>query len=401
MSDLELNPLKLREIILNTRKPLVLKQFPINWSCFNNGLEEWCKIFDNANVSAVNFEKMAKKDANEPQWERKRQTVEMTAKEFLKEYKDKDSGYWAGLNYKRRHELPVECTNGIDFSIFGFSHAAEDATLWLSSEGANTPCHYDSYGCNIVVQIFGKKSWLLFPPNTPLTTTRIPYEESSIYCKENFYAPAENIKYFIENLRNFAHHVILEPNDVLIVPKHWWHYVEAVDISLSVNAWIPLANDLDQQIEECIIKFLIENFVKNFSTTTKQYVMNPNQLMNICSKEELFKILKYLIDQSLESDCNNSKISSNVYNYHYLSETRVEEMLTDFNGLLKVDCMSSFEFENFLKTNNNRRYNNKTNNKCEENCLDFIEEILINSICSPSAIEIIKQQFFNRYTTQQ
>ena len=81
------------------------------------------------------------------------------------------------------------------------------------------------------------------------------------------------------------HHIILETNDVLIVPKHWWHYVEALDISLSVNAWIPLKCDLDQQIDECIVKYLIESFVKNCTTEEQKYIMNPNQVSIICRKK--------------------------------------------------------------------------------------------------------------------
>lgn len=148
-------PLIIREIILNTQAPIVFKNFPLNWPIFQEGLEQWCHEFDKYSNSKTEFERMSKYDCREPQWERKRQTIQMTTTVFLKEY-SKDSQYWYGLNYKRRHELPAKCSNGIDFSVFGFPHAADDATLWLSSQGANTPCHYDSYGCNIVVQVFGK-----------------------------------------------------------------------------------------------------------------------------------------------------------------------------------------------------------------------------------------------------
>lgn len=34
--------------------------------------------------------------------------------------------------------------------------------------------------------------------------------------------------------------VVLEPGDVLVVPHKWWHYVENIDIAISVNLWIPL-----------------------------------------------------------------------------------------------------------------------------------------------------------------
>lgn len=156
MSNLDANPLKLREIILNTRKPLVLKDFQHNWTCFQGGLEEWCRNYDKSIGNPTNFERLSKNDSDEPQWERKRQLIQMTAIEFLKEHST-ECDYWSGLNYKRRHELPTECSKGIDFSCFGFTQATEDCTMWLSSTGANTPCHYDTYGCNIVVQVYGRQ----------------------------------------------------------------------------------------------------------------------------------------------------------------------------------------------------------------------------------------------------
>lgn len=100
----------------------------------------------------------------------------------------------------------------------------EDSTLWIGSSGAHTPCHLDTYGCNIIAQVYGKyvfyyyiqqnesiqyivalknmvlqidkfiplfsirKRWLLFPPSETnnLKPTRVPYEESSIYSNINF-----------------------------------------------------------------------------------------------------------------------------------------------------------------------------------------------------------------------
>jgi Cupin-like domain len=103
--------------------------------------------------------------------------------------------------------------------------APENLTLWLSTHGAHTPLHYDSYGCNVVTQVKGSKRWQLWSPNSlrhsihsqqtppsssssssfsprlqkssssPISSThptssqtnqklpclRIPYEESSVY----------------------------------------------------------------------------------------------------------------------------------------------------------------------------------------------------------------------------
>lgn len=117
------------------------------------------------------------------------------------------------------------------------------------------------------------------PPDAKiLTTTRIPYEESSVYCLENFYAPSCEQISKLDKLNGDFYHCILEPNDVLIVPKHWWHFVEALEISLSVNAWIPLSSDVDDQIDECIVKHFIDKFLMNTNQPLKEYILNPNQV---------------------------------------------------------------------------------------------------------------------------
>ena len=36
--------------------------------------------------------------------------------------------------------------------------------------------------------------------------------------------------------------VVLEPGQVLYVPKHWWHYVECESTAISVNTWIELVS---------------------------------------------------------------------------------------------------------------------------------------------------------------
>ena len=45
----------------------------------------------------------------------------------------------------------------IDWGVFGFDgRNGTSSTFWLGSKGAYTPCHYDTYGCNLVAQLFGR-----------------------------------------------------------------------------------------------------------------------------------------------------------------------------------------------------------------------------------------------------
>ena len=45
----------------------------------------------------------------------------------------------------------------VKWSEFGFKERnGRESTLWIGTEGANTPCHLDSYGCNLVLQVQGR-----------------------------------------------------------------------------------------------------------------------------------------------------------------------------------------------------------------------------------------------------
>uniref|UniRef100_A0A1A9WBZ4 JmjC domain-containing protein n=1 Tax=Glossina brevipalpis TaxID=37001 RepID=A0A1A9WBZ4_9MUSC len=135
--------LKLREIILNTRKPLILKNYNLNWTCFENDINEWCRNLDSHAQEPLNFECMSIQDSKTPQWERKRNVKQMSAIDFLQFNSENE---WLGLNYKRVHELPSICCKNVDFTCLGFPEAHKDCTFWLSSKSQNTPCHYDTYG---------------------------------------------------------------------------------------------------------------------------------------------------------------------------------------------------------------------------------------------------------------
>lgn len=45
----------------------------------------------------------------------------------------------------------------VDWSVFGLNNRdGNDSTIWIGSEGCYTNCHYDTYGFNLVAQIYGR-----------------------------------------------------------------------------------------------------------------------------------------------------------------------------------------------------------------------------------------------------
>ena len=152
---------------------------------------------------------------------------------------------FAYADYKYMHQLFAEHPDAlaaVDWAqSFGQSADGADSTLWLGSRGACTQCHQDSYGTNLVAQLYGKKRWTLYPPSAGprgLYPTRVPYEQSSVFSRVAVHSPDLARHPQFRAVAQEARSVTLQPGEVLFVPKHWWHDVQTIsDVSLSVNHW--------------------------------------------------------------------------------------------------------------------------------------------------------------------
>ncbi|XP_020786899.2 LOW QUALITY PROTEIN: HSPB1-associated protein 1 homolog [Boleophthalmus pectinirostris] len=188
--------------------------------------------------------------------------------------------YWAYADYKYIAEVFEDLPSmfeDVRWCDFGFEgRGGRESTLWIGTEGADTPCHLDSYGFNLVLQVQGRKRWRLFPPeDTPkLYPTRIPYEESSIFSRVDVLNPDLNRFKDFRGAR--AHCVTLLPGQVLFVPRHWWHYVESVDpVTVSVNTWIELDEDNEARVSEAVTKAVVCAFKTAPSEDNMDVWLNP------------------------------------------------------------------------------------------------------------------------------
>ena len=103
--------------------------------------------------------------------------------------------HWCYADYKYMAKLFATkpyILKMVDWSAFGFDgRDGTQSTFWLGSQGAYSVCHYDTYGCNLVAQIYGRKRWVLYPPSQThcMYPTRIPYEESSVFSQVSVRSP--------------------------------------------------------------------------------------------------------------------------------------------------------------------------------------------------------------------
>ncbi|XP_031971172.1 HSPB1-associated protein 1 [Corvus moneduloides] len=264
-------PEKTKEIVMSLQQPAVFCNMVGDWPALHWNVKHLSAVLEGRTVQF----RLGLKTVNlVPQFETSCSYVEAKLEEFLAwscgqpsclsgpfscyDY----SKYWAYADYKyiaRIFEDKPEIFQDVRWSDFGFpGRSGKESTLWIGSEGANTPCHLDSYGCNLVLQVQGRKRWHLFPPGDTsfLYPTRIPYEESSIFSKVNIANP--DLKRFPEFRNSTAHVVTLSPGQVLLVPRHWWHYVESIDpVTVSINSWIELDEDHEARVEEAITRMLV------------------------------------------------------------------------------------------------------------------------------------------------
>lgn len=125
---------------------------------------------------------------------------------------------------------PVESLMGIK--------AMQSVNFWIGTKGVTSSTHYDNYN-NFFVQIYGEKRFLLAAPTSwralPLYPSFHPsYRQSQIdliqVVEEN-----RNVVVVDDNLTVFS--VTLRAGDVLYIPPWWYHRVEGLTASISVNVW--------------------------------------------------------------------------------------------------------------------------------------------------------------------
>ncbi|XP_075685158.1 HSPB1-associated protein 1 isoform X2 [Rhinoderma darwinii] len=284
-------PQEARDLILGVARPAVFLNMTDDWPASRWTLTRLCDVLQE---QTLRFRIGRRKMDTEPQFETQCDYVDGTIRQFQEWISgncQEESGpfgrfdsaeSWAYADYKYLALLfkdKAEMLQDVSWADFGFpGRDGRDSTLWVGSRGANTPCHIDSYGCNLVLQVQGRKKWHLFPPEdtTYLYPTRIPYEESSIFSKVNVVNPDQQHYPAFSKAR--PHVVTLDPGQVLVVPRRWWHYVESVDdVTVSVNSWLELDSDHEARVEEAITRMVVCAFKSADGSESSEDWLNPTE----------------------------------------------------------------------------------------------------------------------------
>ena len=106
--------------------------------------------------------------------------------------------------------------------------------LWLGPYGSVSPLHNDPLD-NYFMQIVGRKSIILFPPHTQ-TYAGTNGQQSNTSPIEFDKGKEEYKKYPLFD-PEVGMSCIINPGDALYIPSKWWHHVQSLETSASINVW--------------------------------------------------------------------------------------------------------------------------------------------------------------------
>lgn len=108
--------------------------------------------------------------------------------------------------------------------------------LWVGGAGTKSALHYDSMD-NLLVQVEGRKRVMLFPPDEarnlyPALRARYPHiSRANVFEGDSGRFP------LLAKARQRSAEITLMPGNAIYLPPFWWHAVESLDPSSSVNFW--------------------------------------------------------------------------------------------------------------------------------------------------------------------
>ena len=109
---------------------------------------------------------------------------------------------------------------------------------WLGTRGTVTSLHCDPAD-NLLLQLAGHKYVRLYAQcETPRLYARtIRARGSNVFGTSPVRVESPDLERYPGFAAAAYSEALLEPGDMLFIPKHAWHYVRALSTSVSVNIW--------------------------------------------------------------------------------------------------------------------------------------------------------------------
>jgi hypothetical protein len=207
--------------------PVVLTDVVTGWPAFGRwGLHDLRERFGDAKVEVC----MGRTAVERPdaQWRRLRH--ELTIAELVERIESGPPGNDVYMIARNNAFLRADLAALLDDivlppEIFGPALAPSRMGLWIGSAGTHSPMHHDGDN-SALCQVVGRKRVRLAPPES---LAMLDHAEG-VYSRWDPLDP-EPIDDGPERLLE----LVLAPGELLLIPAGWWHQVDALDFSMTVN----------------------------------------------------------------------------------------------------------------------------------------------------------------------
>ena len=224
---------------------------------------------------------------------------------------------------------------------------------WIGQPHVIAHCHYDGYH-NFYAQLYGTKKFTLFKPSNWPGLYPYPFLHPSHAQAQINLSNHDELERFPLVSRIEAVEVVLEPGDLLYMPPLWFHRVEALDVSISVNVWTDSKQtELMERIFHLPLPFDMMQFSNSRVKIMTACLLIYNMLQNICKYQDCVNVYsdKFVEkDLSMETPKWTDKALYFVYRlwttrYRYLMEAG--QLPNQLEGGKELLCESQTKDTNF------------------------------------------------------
>jgi len=127
-----------------------------------------------------------------------------------------------------------ELIKDLPSSLNLWSGQIEDVMFWLGPTGTISPVHFDESD-NFLAQILGIKKIIFIEPK--YSHCLYPYKEKDKYIYSPVDLEQPDFIRFPKLVEIQSRVCIIEPGEMIFIPKGHWHFVRALESSISLNFW--------------------------------------------------------------------------------------------------------------------------------------------------------------------
>ncbi|XP_017563026.1 lysine-specific demethylase 8 [Pygocentrus nattereri] len=222
-----------RSDFLVPQKPVILEGIIEHWPAFREHMWSIDYLRVVAGCRTVPVELGSR--YTDEEWSQKLLTVN----EFIDRYIMDEAA--AGLGYLAQHQLfdqVPELKEDIripDYCCLGEGDE-DDITInaWFGPGGTVSPLHQDPQQ-NFLAQVVGKKYIRLY--SLEQTENLYPYQSQLLHNTSQVDVENPDVVQFPNFMKASYQECVLQPGEVLFIPKQHWHYVRSLQLSFSVSFW--------------------------------------------------------------------------------------------------------------------------------------------------------------------